>query len=250
MSSNKDQITHLGSELENLHIPKQTEEHHNNNRTADAISIPDPSGSSGSYAMTNLPQIFITGTDTMSQTEATSGAGSHPASHAAGGRPIATGRLTPISPVKNVNPHPYLSISTALLQHAIMEYLKPDSCYERSVLRRQSVYHHWRWVPYVPTGASIMLGDVELVSIRDDVIRSKIDRQERVFEQQDNVGEFSRIGEHIDLDLTVPEYAGWRVLVWRFIGLNGNRSEWMDRQGRVVANPRAQHRQPVTETKY
>ncbi|KAL3595811.1 hypothetical protein FPOAC2_10180 [Fusarium poae] len=55
MSSNKDQITHLGSELENLHIPKQTEEHHNNNRTADAISIPDPSGSSGSRKLLPAP---------------------------------------------------------------------------------------------------------------------------------------------------------------------------------------------------
>ncbi|XEV07285.1 hypothetical protein FSHL1_012572 [Fusarium sambucinum] len=207
MSSNiNDHINKLRSQLESLHIPKQTEGNDTGNRTDDVTSVPDSSGSSGSSSIR---------------------------------QPITTAPLTPIAPTKKTNPHPYLSISTAILQDAIMEYLKPDSRYGHSILRRATMYDDWRWMPYVASRVTIQHDDVELVCIKDDVFRSKIDRNENVFEHPDNVGRVSPIGANMELDFAVPEYSGWRVLVWRLHVNGGSRSPWMDRMGCVVADPRA-----------
>ncbi|CEI70602.1 hypothetical protein FVEN_g908 [Fusarium venenatum] len=231
MSSNiKDKIVQLGSKLKHLRILKQTDEH-----------------------------------DTMSQIETTSVGDSHPASHAEDDQAIATSTLTPISPMESTNPHPYLSISTAFLQDAIKEYLNPESWYERSILRLKftdkgegypsffallkTVHGEWRWIPHVATDASISPRDVELVSMKDDMIRTWIDRKEHVFEHPRNVGQVSPIGTAIKLDLSVPEHSRWRILVWRLHVNSGKPSSWMDRRGRVVADPRADLHQRVTETK-
>ncbi|GKU07241.1 hypothetical protein FLAG1_10007 [Fusarium langsethiae] len=257
MSSNiNNQIQQLGSQLMGLRINNRVERHETNDPAGGMISISD---SSGSYTTVEVPKILVNGADSITQSEGAFVEVSHPDDYVENGRPVPFPSASLFSPMNSMKPHPCCSISTAILQEAIMDSLKPGSWYERSILRHESIYKDeidlssqrvirrnydsWRWIPYVFNGARhqyssdrVYPGDVEVISIRDDVTRFKTERQERVFEYPANVGQFSPIVSNICLDLSEPEKAGWRVLVWRVHG--DDESPYMDRQGRVVADPR------------
>ncbi|RGP78408.1 hypothetical protein FLONG3_3544 [Fusarium longipes] len=163
------------------------------------------------------------------------------------------------SSLNAANPHPCLSFTTAFLQQAIKESGVPESPYEVTVLRRAGTFankvdasvdqgnlppyfKNWRrytgrprWWRNVDTNWTFP-GDVEVITIKNDVIRSKIEAKERVFEHHSLVGEVSPIMEEIDLDFGELENSGCRILAWRVFRAD---TLYMDRQGRIIADPMA-----------
>ncbi|KAF5227442.1 hypothetical protein FAUST_11773 [Fusarium austroamericanum] len=203
-------------------------------------------------------EILISSPESTSQREAISSPVSDPAHYDENGQSIPSPPMSADSPMSSKNPHPSLSILTSFLQEAITDCIKPGSCFERSIMRRdtsftyemdrsfEGVIQHrfdsWRWIPDVSDDFLhdyadnwIHPGDVEVISVKNDVIQSRIERKEPVFEHPDNVGHVSPIGSNIKLDLSEPENAGWRVLVWRVHG--ADEGPYVDRHGRVVASP-------------
>ncbi|UZP43142.1 hypothetical protein NXS19_010958 [Fusarium pseudograminearum] len=216
--------------------------------------------------LVEVPEILINSPESTSQNEATSSPVSDPTHYDESGQPIPSPPMSADSPMNSKNPHPSLSILTSFLQEAITDCLKPGSGFERSIMRCNTVFTYeadpsfetinqrrfdtWRWIPNVSDDSLhvyadnwIFPGDVEIISIKNDVIQSRIERKERVFEHPDNVGRVCPIGSNIKLDLSEPENAGWRVLVWRIHG--AGETPYMDRHGRVVADPRVHLHQRV-----
>ncbi|EKJ77322.1 hypothetical protein FPSE_02400 [Fusarium pseudograminearum CS3096] len=216
--------------------------------------------------LVETPEILIDSPESTSQREATSSPVSDPSHYDENGQSIPSPPMSADSPMNSKNPHPSLSILTSFLQEAITDCLKPGSCFKRSIMRRDTFFTYemdrsfegviqhrfdsWRWIPDVSDDFLheyadnwIYAGDVEIISIKNDVIQSRIERKERVFEHPDNVGRVCPIGSNIKLDLSEPENAGWRVLVWRIHG--AGETPYMDRHGRVVADPRVHLHQRV-----
>jgi hypothetical protein len=253
MSNMRKQIKEFGSRLKNLGTKKQVEKKDSNDRTDDVTSISESSMS--------IPTIVASDADSVAQEEDAFVAVSHTKYYAENGQAIPVAPISPWSPMNASNPHPCLSISTTLLQEAIKGCRKPGSWYERSILRREFVHKNemgdnlqqrffshqdssWRWTRFASKSAAhgyapewIYPGDVEVISIKNGVIRSRIQRKKPVFEDPANVGEVASTATNLGLDFSEPEKAGWRVLVWRVCGTNMNGRRYMDRQGRAVADP-------------